>query len=87
MEPPALSFLAASFNSASATICRNQQADACYGEKAAVDGPLRLASHEAARKNVDSLKNPDAPHEETQDADDVQYDAHLLVGNSCEAIM
>jgi len=49
------------------TIGRDQEADACDDEKATVDGPLRLASHEAARKDVDSLENPDAAHKQTQD--------------------
>ena len=56
------------FNSDSAPIRQDQQADACDRQEPAVDGPLRLTSHEAPRKDVDSLKNPDASHEQTQDA-------------------
>jgi hypothetical protein len=37
-----------------------------------------LAGHEAARKDVDSLKNPDASDEEEQDAQDIQYDPHSV---------
>jgi hypothetical protein len=50
------------FKSDAATISRDQQTDAGDQQKAAVDGPLRLASHEATRKDVDSLKEPDTPH-------------------------
>src|SRR5215204_5435255 len=61
---------------ASATIRRDQQANAGRGEKATVDGPLRLASHEAAGKDVDSLEEPDTPHEQSQGAGDIQRDPH-----------
>jgi hypothetical protein len=37
-----------------------------------------LTSHEAAREDVDSLKNPDASAEKEQDAQDVQYDPHSV---------
>ena len=55
---------------------RNQQADACQRQQAAVNGPLRLAGHEAAWKNVDALEKPDASHQQEQDAKDVQCDSH-----------
>jgi hypothetical protein len=52
------------FDSDSPAIGRDQEADACDGQECAVDGPFGLASHEAPGKDVDSLKNPDASHEE-----------------------
>ena len=54
------------------TIDEDQEADACDEEKATVDGPFLLASHKAARKDADSLQNPDATHEQTQDAEDIK---------------
>jgi hypothetical protein len=49
----------------SATIARDQQDDSDDDHNSAIDGPLRLTRHEAARKDVDSLKNPDASREQT----------------------
>ena len=45
------------------TIDDDQEAEACDEKKATVDGPFLLASHKAARKDADSLQNPDATHE------------------------
>src|SRR5690349_17821999 len=54
----------------------HQQAYPDEKEDAAVDGPFRLAGHEAAWQDVDPLKDPDASCNETQDGDDVEHDAH-----------
>src|SRR5689334_18056889 len=62
-------------NSDSTTICRDQEAHTCDHYKAAGDGPFRLARHEAAWNDVDSLKKPDASDDQTQNACDVQRDA------------
>lgn len=39
-----------------------------------------MATHEAARQDVDPLKNPDASDEQTQDAYDDQSDSHRMKG-------
>jgi len=67
-----------SYRSDSATVRHDQHTGTREQEEAAVNGPLHLASHEAARKDVDSLQEPDAPHEQTQDAYDIQRDAHVV---------
>ena len=66
------------YRSDSATVRHDQHAGTREQEEAAINGPLHLASHEAARKDVDSLQEPDATHEQTQDAYDVQRDAHVV---------
>src|SRR5688572_20662381 len=58
------------------TVRDDQGAEPDGHEKPTVHGPFGLASHEAPRKDVDSLKEPDASHEETQYAGGVQCDAH-----------
>jgi hypothetical protein len=59
-----------------ATIGREQEPDAYDHENGAVDSPLRLPGHEAARKDVDSLKNPHAAQKQTENTRDNHYDAH-----------
>src|SRR5688572_4114374 len=50
-----------------ATVRHDQQANSRGQEKPAIDRPLRLARHEASRKDVDSLQEPRTAHEQTQD--------------------
>jgi hypothetical protein len=64
------------FDSDFATIGREQEPDSYDHEKGAIDSPLRLPGHEAAGKNVDSLKNPDAAEKQTENTRDNHYDAH-----------
>jgi hypothetical protein len=63
-------------------ICPDQQQNPRDQHYPTVDRPLRLPGHGAARKNVDSLENPRAPDQQTQDAEDVECDARCFM--SCE---
>ena len=58
------------------TIGKDDEADTRDEENAAIDGPLRLARHEAAWKDVDSLQKPDAARKQTQTSQDIQQNPH-----------
>ena len=45
-------------------------------EHAAVNRPPRLATHEAARQDIDPLQEPYAPREQAKNGDDVDDDSH-----------
>ena len=68
-------------DSDSATIGGEQEPDSYDHEKGAVDSPFRLARHEAAREDVDSLKNPDAAQKQTENTRDNHYDAHNFLSS------
>jgi hypothetical protein len=76
------------------TIGEDEKADTSDDENAAIDSPLRLASHEAAWKDVDSLQKPDAARKQTQTSQDIQQNPHgdvrrpgvrLTLGFTCSA--
>jgi hypothetical protein len=62
---------ALSLESESATLGRGQQANSNQEQQTAIDRPLGLTRHEAARENVDSLQKPHAAHQTTERAHEV----------------
>ena len=54
--------------SATAAIHNYEQPDANDNSHGAVDRPLGLTSHKAARQDIDPLQEPDGSHQDTQNS-------------------
>src|SRR5206468_399982 len=63
-----------------ATIRPDQHADSDQEQQRPVQSPLRLAGHETPWQDIDSLQEPHASHEETENADDASNDSHGVPG-------
>src|SRR6478735_4257397 len=64
--------------SARAAAREHDQHDADDHRERTDHGPFRLAGHEASGQHVDPLKDPDAAHEQEEDAGNHHEDSHGL---------
>ena len=57
-------------------VCPKYQNDSSHDENTAVDRPLRLACHETAGQNVNSLKKKDAARKNEHYTKDIESNFH-----------
>src|SRR5688572_15344107 len=61
-----------------AAVCPKDETDPSHDEKAAVDRPLRIASHKTPRKNVNPLEKKDAARKDKYYCEDIQKYFHII---------